>query len=106
MFFEKNLLKKENVFSIDKGFEDSFTDETVIDAFNTYCGGFNLDKIERNDKPLFEYIRKKYWEITKKPLNKIDFGVALVSSSINNDTLKDTLMYKYLDAIFSKTKSP
>jgi len=40
-----NFVKKENVLSGEKGFEDQFTDETIIDAFKTYCKNFNLEKL-------------------------------------------------------------
>ena len=97
-----NFVKKENVLSGEKGFEDQFTDETIIDAFKTYCKNFNLEKIERNANPIYEYIRKKYYAQTQKSINKPSFGLALVNSAIKNGTLGDTLIHQFLVRNFVK----
>ena len=99
------IINDKNVFSIDKGFEDSFPDETIVEAFNSYCKDFRLEKIQRNDKPLFENIRKIYHTQTQNFINKPLFGLALVNSAINNGTLKDTTIYQHLVEIYNRIKS-
>ena len=53
-----NIIKQENLFSVEKGFEDSFDDKSITNALNAYANGFDFKKFKRNSKQvLIWYLR-------------------------------------------------
>ena len=89
---------------MEKGFEYSFDDKSITDALNAYAQGFDFQKVNRNEKPIFENIGKDFYQKTKVPINKVDFGLMLVDEAIKNGTLPETQIYQHLKHIINDSE--